>query len=278
MIFASDLDQTMIYSEASMGVLLAEEQPLPVEWYEGRYISYVSRQTAELLQACAERMLFVPVTTRTMEQYGRLFFFRDTLPTRYAVTSNGGNVLLDGVPDEDWREQVRRQVEERSVPGAVIEQLFAEISSPDWIISQRLCDGLFYSIVVHKDKMPTAALADCRVELERLGWSLSIQGRKIYLVPQTVTKGAAVTYLKEKLGKSYVVASGDSLLDESLLLASDWSLAPKHGELYKLFPSHPSYRYTESSGIRAAEEIIAKVLGLHAERFGDASLALHKNA
>jgi trehalose-6-phosphatase len=92
--------------------------------------------------------------------------------------------------------------------------------------------------------------------LQGHGWNCSLQGRKIYLVPDHVTKGAAVRYVKELSGAQSVFAAGDSLLDESMLLVADEAMAPNHGELYRKYGSHDRIRFTERSGIRASEDIL----------------------
>ena len=63
-------------------------------------------------------------------------------------------------------------------------------------------------------------------ELQRMGWSTSIQGRKVYVVPQVVNKRDAVQHLKQFTEESQVVASGDSLLDQILIDFADFSIVP----------------------------------------------------
>ena len=55
---------------------------------------------AARLRALAADGLVVPATTRTIAQYHRIEL--PGSPFRYAVTSNGGNILVDSVPDPDW--------------------------------------------------------------------------------------------------------------------------------------------------------------------------------
>jgi hydroxymethylpyrimidine pyrophosphatase-like HAD family hydrolase len=104
------------------------------------------------------------------------------------------------------------------------------------------------------------AVDEMRKQLAPLGWSCSLQGRKIYLVPEKVSKGAAIEYVKEKLGSNYVFAAGDSLLDESLLLAADYAIAPCHGELGRTYATHPHFHFTNSRGALASEELLDRIL------------------
>jgi HAD superfamily hydrolase (TIGR01484 family) len=259
MIFASDLDQTLIYSEASMGTI-AKEALVAVELYEGRFISYMTQRALELLAQLSKQALFIPVTTRTVAQYNRIFTINQQLCPKFAITSNGGNIFIDGLPYSPWSQIIQESVEDSSAPAVEIKQLFDEISSVDWVLKFTYSDELFYSIVMEKEKLPRDQIHDFITKLTTLGWNTSIQGRKIYLVPQAINKGAALAFIKELAGVQHVVASGDSLLDESLLLAADYAIAPSHGELFRRYTTHNHIHFTTSTGILASEEIIEKAL------------------
>ncbi|WP_240418252.1 HAD family hydrolase [Paenibacillus periandrae] len=268
MIFASDLDQTLIYSEASMGPLKPHEQTVPIELYEERYISFMTKRAIQLLTEVTASMQFIPVTTRTVVQYERIFVFKDTVRPTYAITSNGGTILVNGQADEHWKQTVTAAVARSSAPAAHIKQYWDRIATPEWVLTEKYADELFYSLVIVRDKIPQLELDDFRAVIAELGWNLSIQGRKIYLVPAALSKGAAMLHLKERLGAAHVIAAGDSLLDESLLLAADEAIAPRHGELFKHYPKHPHITYTQLPGIYASEELLEKVLERHAYRNG----------
>ncbi|MOA52894.1 hypothetical protein D3C78_1762690 [compost metagenome] len=75
-----------------------------------------------------------------------------------------------------------------------------------------------------------------------------------------MSKGAAIQYVKEKLSSRYMYAAGDSLLDESLLLAADYAIAPVHGELGRFYSSHPHIRFTTARGAWASEELLDEII------------------
>ncbi|MDO3408526.1 HAD family hydrolase [Saccharibacillus sp. CPCC 101409] len=258
MIFASDLDRTLIYSKRAMGGSHDEASVIPVELYQGQHISFISPETARLLSELAKTALFVPVTTRTIEQYERIFYIRETLNPQYAVTSNGGNVLVDGKPDPDWQRHVAEALA-RSEDAEKVIEAFDRISSPHWVKSYRHSDNLFYSVILDREKMPLDVVEQFRQELAAMKWNLSVQGRKMYLVPDGVSKGAALLHVKERTGASRIAASGDSLLDESLLKAADFAIVPRHGEIYAAYMESGVYTFTERDGMGAAEDLIVKV-------------------
>ncbi|TFE22833.1 HAD family hydrolase [Cohnella luojiensis] len=255
MIFACDLDQTLIYSRNSMGLVDADDL-VPVESNDGEYRSFMTRAAYSNLQYLSEQILFVPATTRIYEQYERIFGLREGIQSKYAIVSNGGKVLIDGRPDRVWEDQVRRTVRTNCAPSTEIKSKFDRLVAKDCIIKDAYCDDLFYSVIVKRDLLPPDLMPELESLLQGHGWNCSLQGRKIYLVPDHVTKGAAVRYVKELSGEQSVFAAGDSLLDESMLLVADEAMAPNHGELYRKYGSHDRIRFTERSGIRASEDIL----------------------
>lgn len=258
MIFASDLDRTLIYSKKAMGEAFGSTEVIPVELYQGEHISFMSPETARLLVELSKTALFVPVTTRTIEQYERIFYIRETFKPKYAVTSNGGNVLIDGVPDPGWQRHVAEALTRSENAEKVIEA-FDRIASPDWVKSYRHSDNLFYSIILERENMPLDIVEDFRKELADMRWNLSVQGRKMYLVPDGVSKGDGLLHVKALAGASRIAASGDSLLDESLLKAADYAIVPRHGEIYAAYMEAGVYTFTDRDGMGAAEDLIAKI-------------------
>ncbi|OWA34346.1 hypothetical protein B9G55_18720 [Saccharibacillus sp. O16] len=258
MIFASDLDRTLIYSRKAMGAAFEAAEVIPVELYQGEHISFMSPEASRLLVELSKTALFVPVTTRTIEQYERIFYIRETFQPQYAVTSNGGNVLIDGVPDPDWQRHVNEALA-RSEDAKKVIEAFDRIASPEWVKSYRHSDNLFYSIILDREKMPLDQVEDFRKELAGMYWNLSIQGRKMYLVPNGVSKGDGLLHVKKLAGASRIAASGDSLLDESLLKAADYAIVPRHGEIYAAHMESGIYTFTDREGMGAAEDLIAKI-------------------
>ncbi|WP_419875272.1 HAD family hydrolase [Candidatus Pristimantibacillus sp. PTI5] len=264
MIFASDLDQTLIYSVRSKGETAIEDM-VPVELYEGRHISYMTKPAIQKLQELTGLARFVPVTTRIPEQFNRIFGIKEQFRPEYVIVSNGGTVLVNGQIDREWHSLVREAVKRHCAESSAIADLFAKISSSHWVKSNDLCDELFYSIVVDRENLPHESLEELKLQLASHGWSYSLQGRKIYLVPEKVSKGAAIQYVKEKLESTFVYAAGDSLLDESLLLAADYAISPVHGELGRFYSEHPHIQFTKAKGALASEELLDSILE-HARR------------
>ncbi|MFD0050449.1 HAD family hydrolase [Actinomycetes bacterium NPDC127524] len=268
MIFASDLDQTLIYSKRSARVGLDEKWPdtILAETLEEREISYMTNEAAALLKKVNGMMTFLPVTTRTIEQYKRIFFISEVIQPKAAVTSNGGNILIDGKADEEWKRRIAGRLIGESSPKEDIQKEFSRISHSNWIIEERTADDLFHYYLIQQDLAPRDEIEQFKKAAAAMGWNLSLQGRKLYFVPQCINKWEAVAYLKDLFREDVIAASGDSMLDLCMLEAADYAIAPCHGELNIMTdsPAEPLLR-TEQKGIKAAEEILTHVLKVYEE-------------
>ncbi|NQF13745.1 hypothetical protein HPY31_07375 [Brevibacillus sp. HB1.3] len=261
MIFASDLDQTLLYGKR---FLTDEMQSFQVvEVLEGEPISHMSDRAIQLLHEVHLKSLFIPVTTRTIEQYQRILIFQNELLPRYAITSNGGNVIRDGRIDEQWSRQVHSRMVNECAPFPDMLAGFAQISNDSWVIRERMAEDLFFYSIIDREKMPVDELRDFERWVAQQNWSMSIQGRKLYLVPQAVNKRDATLYVCELEQDEQLIAAGDSLLDLPLLEAAQLAIVPPHGEIYQS-RNHGgavgNFHFTQASGISAAEEILQTVL------------------
>lgn len=222
----------------------------------------MTNQAIEQLTQLFTQILFVPVTTRTIEQYRRITIFQKLVP-KYAVTSNGGNILIDGLPDQDWNRHIRQLLQHECMPIKDIIARFNQLKQESWFMSGRIADELFYYAVVNRELMPVEDITFYGQWAKKQGWHLSIQGRKIYLVPAIVNKGNALKYIQDREQSAKLVAAGDSLLDLDMLLLADYPLVPPHGEIYRSICegllSRSKLNFTKETGIRSSEEILERV-------------------
>lgn len=252
-LLAVDLDRTLIYSKRARS-LGPDGQPVEcVEVHDGKPASFVTATAAAELVALAERAVLVPVTTRVIEQYQRVH-----LPgpaPRFAIAANGGTLLVDGRVDRRWSRGV-----ERALAGTFpLEQVWdqvAHVCHPEFTVKLRNAAELFCYAVVHPRRLPAGFVGDVSGWAAERGWRVSLQGRKLYWVPEQLTKSAAVAEVARRAGCERVLAAGDSLLDVDLLLAADRGIHPRHGELYEQGWSAPNVVSTAASGIVAGEQIV----------------------
>ncbi|NHC43686.1 HAD family hydrolase [Motilibacter aurantiacus] len=260
---ACDLDRTLIFSARALGLRVPDaEAPsmLVAEVYHGEPLSFLTAEAGRLLQELAAAAVLVPTTTRTRDQYARV-----RLPgpqPHYAVCANGGHLLVDGRPDEDWRRQVDAALAAACAPLETITEHLRKVSDPRWTRKLRIAEDLFCYAVVQRDEMPVGLVSELTMWAETQGWTVSLQGRKLYLVPRPLTKSAAIVEVVQRVGAGRVLAAGDSLLDAELLELADAGVRPAHGELHDQGWNAPHVGVTRSSGVMAGEEITRWLLDL----------------
>jgi hypothetical protein len=257
-LIATDLDRTLIYSNAALALTMPDDQAprlLCVEVNNGRPLSYVTERAAALIEELAATADLVPVTTRSRDQYRRVHL--PGPPPHHAVCANGGHILVDGRTDRDWHDRVRRSVAADCAPLTHVLDHLVRATDPGWLRKARVAEDLFVYLVVERELLPDGWIKDLQVWAGERGWTVSLQGRKVYAVPRPLTKSAALAEIVRRTGATRVLAAGDSLLDADLLLAADKGWRPGHGELADAGWRAPHVTALTTRGV-AAGEVIAR--------------------
>ncbi len=264
----ADLDRTLIYSPSALGLTGADETAprlLCVEVYRSQPLSFITERAGRLIRRLAREAVLVPTTTRTPEQLARVHLpgLDPGDPTatggpRYAIASNGGQLLVDGVPDPDWAGQVAARVGECAAVPEVF-AYFDKVSGP-FVHSLRVAGDLFVYAVVDRAALPPTWESQLREFCAARGWGVSVQGRKVYAVPLPLTKQSAMREVASRTGADLTLAAGDSLLDRELLEAADAAVRPVEGELAVAAWSRPGLHVTASPGVLGGEEVVEWLL------------------
>ncbi|MET0451303.1 MAG: HAD family hydrolase [Mycobacterium sp.] len=260
-VIATDLDRTMIYSRNAVGPGFDESDLVCVEYYQGAPLSYMTVTAVAALRKLAAGVRVVPTTTRTIEQFERIEL--PGAPWRYAITSNGGNILVDGVADRQWRASIEDSTHRGGASLSAVATELRHHIDDDWVDKFRIADDLFCYLVVRPELVP----ADFRPRWGRWcaerGWTVSQQGRKIYMMPQAICKSRAIAEVRSRLvadgeidSDNQLLAAGDGGLDAEMLASADAAIRPRHGELHTLGWTNPNLTITEGTGILAGEEIL----------------------
>ncbi|MGW1466292.1 HAD family hydrolase [Streptomyces sp. NPDC002308] len=258
---ASDLDRTLIYSTGALQLAMPDADAprlLCVEVYGNKPLSYVTETAGALLEELGRTTVFVPTTTRTREQYHRI-----SLPgpaPAYAVVANGGHILVDGESDPDWHAGVLERIAAECAPLAEVRAHLADVSDPAWLLKDRVAEDLFAYLVVERSQLPDGWVKELVDWADPRGWTVSLQGRKIYAVPRPLTKSAAVREVARRAGAGLTLSAGDSLLDADLLLSTDLAWRPGHGELADTGWHTGGVVALQEQGVLAGEEILRRFL------------------
>jgi hydroxymethylpyrimidine pyrophosphatase-like HAD family hydrolase len=258
---AFDLDRTLMYSGAALG-LAGPDARMPrlvvAEMHNGVPAAFLTRAADAMLQELRTLATVVPTTTRTLAQYRRVRL-GDTQPA-YAVTTNGARIVVAGRPDGDWAADVAARLAAACAPIEEITRHLEKVCDPLWTTAQRVAEDRFCYLVVSRADLPAAFVPELSAWCDPLGWGVSLQGRKIYIVPRPLTKSAALAEVARRTGATRLLAAGDSLLDADMLEAADVGVRPAHGELHDLGWTRPHVAVTEAAGVLAGEEMVARLL------------------
>ncbi|WP_354640117.1 HAD family hydrolase [Kitasatospora camelliae] len=262
---ASDLDRTLIYSNRALALDMPDRlapRLLAVEVHDGRALSFMTEQSAAMLVELAGAATLVPATTRTRAQYERVNLPGPTpgwIPS-YAICANGGHILVDGVPDRDWQTEIRDRLAASCAPLREVVEHLAISADPEWTHKRKTAEDLFAYLVVERAELPEGWIEELTGWCEERGWTVSLQGRKVYAVPAPLTKSAALAEVERRTGAATVLTAGDSLLDAELLLAADHGWRPGHGELAETGWTAPAVTALNHIGVAAGEEIVRQML------------------
>lgn len=213
--FFCDLDNTLIYSARhDIGT-----EKTCAEWYDGREASFMRSSSAALLQILREKLLFVPTTTRSLEQFSRI---RLGFAPEFALACNGGILLHGGKIQEDWRRESLKLIDSaRSELCAGASLLEAD---PNRSFDVRWVEELF---VFTKSAAPEETISLLREKLPCREINVFQNGSKVYLMPRALDKGSAAHRLCKRLGIKKSYAAGDSLFDLPMLERADCAFAPR---------------------------------------------------
>ncbi|MBQ3545849.1 MAG: HAD hydrolase family protein [Lachnospiraceae bacterium] len=216
LVFNTDLDNTIIYSyKHDIG-----NDKINVEVYEDREISFITKKTERLLKEVNEKVLLVPTTTRTIEQYQRIDLGIGV--PKYALTCNGGVLLRDGVRDEEWYKESLELV--RDCGGESIEAIEYLEKDVNRILDVRFIENLF---VYTKSSEPEKTIEFLRKHLNTKLVDVFNNGVKVYVVPKKLSKGMAIKRFKKLFDDALCIAAGDSEFDISMLNEADMAIAPQ---------------------------------------------------
>ncbi|MFF2531503.1 hypothetical protein ACFVS2_21585 [Brevibacillus sp. NPDC058079] len=248
--FFSDLDRTLIYSKRFVEGI---DTPLVlVEEKDGREISYMTPASYISLQEMRSLTTFVPVTARKWEEAMRISFIKND-PPEILVCEAGRSIFRNGRRDVFWDAHIYHLMEANQEDRKeAMERFFVEMKAlgyPAWSINE-------YMVMTKVDgwtKDQKERVSDMYSWFYERGCLLLIQGRKVYLIPQGISKASAIRYLIQLYNPLITVSSGDAEMDASMFAVTSDGIAPLHHTISLL----PKCSITQQSGIYASEEIIA---------------------
>ena len=213
--FFADLDNTLIYSHRrEIG-----DDKLPVEWLHDREQSYMTWKSHEFFKS-ADSISVIPLTSRTMEQYGRLSGIADSFGWEYAIICNGGILLKNGEICREWLDETYRMTSDASEEFERARRLMEAKNS-----AIHVTDGIM-AYASFDEPMSIEQMMKESIDIGLV--SVFSDNRKVYCVPKKINKGSAVRRFCEMgLVHSITTAAGDGEQDISMLENVDIPIVPE---------------------------------------------------
>lgn len=244
---ATDLDGTVIFS--------VHPPPVDAVVVDPPADACMTAAAAAGWERLSVRALVAPVTTRTAAQYQRLRL--PGRPARYALVCNGARLLVEGEPDDDWSRQVRRRLAGSALTFVAVWEQARRWGEEYGFARARSVEEYFsYLVAARREPWLAEFAAEAAAWAGPNGWRVSLQGRKVYLMPEKLDKSVAVLRLARRLRVDDVFAGGDSLLDAGMLSVATAAILANQGELHRSGLADPRCAVTTGSGLAAGHEIV----------------------
>lgn len=255
-LFASDLDNTLLFSWRHR-----QEGDVCVEWLDGREQGFCTPGSLAMLAKLNRELLFIPVTSRSVEQYRRIAWPAACRP-RYAVTTNGGILLAEGEVDRQWLARTRELIEPWQNELRELAERLAQVAVSK---RSRMVDDIYLF-----------AACDKREDAEALGAILkgttsldtAVSGRKVYFFPPPLNKGKALLRLKERFRSDKTLCAGDTVIDLPMLAAADLAIIPEAGLLPEGVAGERLVWPAGAKGARFPDFVLAGVLNFREKTAG----------
>lgn len=210
--FCFDLDNTFIYSHRRR----ITGEKITAEIFENKKQSFMTRYTYDFMRNNKD-IKMIPVTTRTRNQYERVFILNGICDT--AVVCNGGSILINGVIDESWESETIK-LAGNEIDAVNVAMKFIRRFKDSYEIHA----AAPYMVYFRSDNTAEEAeLIKNNFDMEKL--YVGHDGRKVYCIAKSVNKGQAILRLREKFGLENIIAAGDSEFDIPMLNMASEALA-----------------------------------------------------
>ncbi len=175
-----------------------------------------------LFSLCSmKNMFFVPVTTRSTEQYERICF-REGFTPPAALAANGGILYENGKIVPEWFRESKEIISDCMDE---FEKCIEYFKDDEYVYFDiRIVDELF---VFTKSTAPltTRAVLESVADLSKV--SVFSIGDKVYVFPNKLTKGNALKRLASRYSFDRIFCAGDSEFDIPMLNEADLAFCPE---------------------------------------------------
>ena len=255
MIFATDLDKTLIHSYRH----LTNKKPVTVVECKGtKPLSYMTDDAIKLLNTLKQEqnLKIIPVTARSNEQFQRISIVTDS---EYAIIASGGMLLHNNQPLPEWDKYVNKIINDNSQFYTYLMDILNDYSTI-MEVPPRIVDNavIFFKLNTPPDTQPVfidRILNICK----NIDWNATIQAQKIYLAPHNISKETALTFLTNYLNETDIITAGDGKLDINFIKLGTLKFIPSPSEALDCM-SDTSDCTLITSGIDGTHNMLQQIL------------------
>lgn len=258
MIFFSDLDNTLIFGKRWVS---NENNIVGVEIKNKSEVAYMTSKGYALLKELSQNIHFIPTTARTIEQYNRIHIFKSSIKINYAVTTNGGNILINNKIDKTWQSKIDKKLKD-SIKHDEGKAAAIKIIGMEKIKSIKSADGIYFYAVLNKD-LDRDKLYELNEYFSPQGISIKSVRKKLYFIPYGIDKYEACAYLIDIIGETNYYSAGDSIMDENMLSNSIMGFIPASGGLIeeeRKICSQNNIKISHKTGLESSEYILESLI------------------
>lgn len=208
MIFATDLDNTLIHSHRRVS---NTSDCIVVEHKDKKPISYMSKKTYELFENLKtnNKLTIVPVTARSTEQFDRITVTKDC---PYAILASGATILEHGEPVKEWSNFVDHTCDNHVKSYEFFDQYLSQ-NLHHMSIGPRRVNNVVICFKLNEDENNHAFVRELRELATARNWNFTLQRAKGYLSPSEISKESALQFLIDYIGDKQVITAGDGRMD-----------------------------------------------------------------
>lgn len=227
LIFASDLDRTLVFSshfDRIEGAIHPENFVVLDYIADREFTAYMDVSDLDRLKEISHSVEFIPVTARTRKKLDVLKLHELGVRYRYAIIENGAEILVDGETELGWENHVK-SFDYITEPNLIVEELSSVLKDTE-IVLGKFSISVFDCSDVVMDKVSEV------LESYSDRYYLLKDHRRIFVMFKGIDKGSALKYLRDNfLRGSEIVAAGDAVMDLSMLEVADLGLVCDSGYL-----------------------------------------------
>lgn len=210
-----DLDNTIIFSHRKE----LNTSKRVAELLNGVEQSYITERTFSFLSSCRS-ISFVPVTTRTLQQYERVKGTIQSFNSKYALILNGAILLKNGDVDDLWLNESRELVKDAT----------DEMNKAATLLKRYCKKPLRYRddfLIYSSAKEPKAIAEKIEKGIDSSRINVFFDSRKVYCAPLSMSKGNNVRRFSRYYQTNVTIGVGDSKNDLSMLESVDIPILPQ---------------------------------------------------